>query len=168
MHFRAPLFKIHSLVCGTLYCRSKGKNKNTVGTFKSNQISIDEMLIYEERCEYFLLKLSNNLDLIRKKILWKTEQKIFTNVSKNSHLIKGNLATAECSYGIFPQYGRIPNCNVEFSEWEFHLFFWIFLAFTIIKKKLILPSISYCAEEGLASCHMAGCLLKQAGLKSVH
>ena len=76
--------------------------KNAVRTFESCQISSNKMFIFEESCEYFHLKLSDNLDLALNKILWKFEGEMFTGFLDNPYFIEGNLSTSEGSYGVFP------------------------------------------------------------------
>lgn len=82
--------------------RSTVLSKNVIKTSESCQIPSGETFIFEESCEYFLLKFLDDLDLIGKEILRKIERDIFTSCSEDSCLIEGNLATDKGFYDVFP------------------------------------------------------------------
>ena len=76
--------------------------KNAVWTYESCQISFDEMFIFGENYEYSSLKFADVLDLITNKIIWEIGRQIFKKFPKNWWFARGNLATPEGSYGVFP------------------------------------------------------------------
>lgn len=73
--------------------------KNVVWAFKSCQISLDKMLIFEASYEYFHLKFSGSSGEIASKITRSLGKKIFISSPGNSCFIKWNLATPGGSYG---------------------------------------------------------------------
>ena len=60
------------------------------------------MFIFEASYEYFSLDFSGTLVEIANKIIRKIGRKIFISSPGNLRFIKGNVATPEGSYSVFP------------------------------------------------------------------
>ena len=62
------------------------------------------------------LKISNILDFIANKILWKIDRKICMNFSKMVDFIEENLAMSEGSYGVLPQQDSVAGATSQFVD----------------------------------------------------